>query len=249
MKPIVDEDGFTVIVGGNGSKSSSLSSKFDGEVVSTVKASDNTSLVRSQDANINSKPVTNSQTMTPKDYLLKSKNLFKEFFVGGDEDDAVLSIQEIIGADLSVERGAKAFEGGVLLVLEMRTEEVMKFINIMSRCFNEKIISEESIVLGVIAPLEFLSDVAIDAPFAVPHMVDIVAAFIHNGAFRFNFLLESPECFRTECNAASFGCQVLKVLGDSFATDSSNLDVIRKLMTAEERAKFNSAHEFLASWK
>lgn len=185
------------------------------------------------------------QIMTPKDYLKKAKTVLKEFFVGGDDDDAVLSFQEIIGADLSIERGSMAFEGGVLLVLEMRQEEVQKFIDIMSRCYKEKIISAESIRKGVSDPLEFLQDVAIDAPLAVSHMATIAAAFIKEGAITFDFLLDSPEYFRTECNAARFGCKVLNAIGGNAMNETTSLNVIEKLMTDEEKKQYPSVQEFL----
>lgn len=187
------------------------------------------------------------QNMTPKDYLNKAKMVLKEFFVGGDEDDAVLSFQEIIGADLSLERGSMAFEGGVSLVLEMRQEEVQKFINVMSRCYKEKIISAESIQKGINDPLEFLQDVAIDAPLAVSHMATIVAAFIKEGAISFDFLLDSPEYFRKECNAARFGCKVLNAIGGNATSETSNQGVIEKLMTAEEKAQYPSVQDFLVA--
>merc|ERR1711865_948154 len=59
---------------------------------------------------------------SPDDCGIKAQNILKEFFVGGDADDAILSFKELIGAGAegSVERGAKAVEKAVLLVLEMK---------------------------------------------------------------------------------------------------------------------------------
>ena len=55
----------------------------------------------------------------------KAKCIVKEYFVGGDMDDAVLSIHELVGVGESgsVERGAKVIESAILVVLEMKQEE------------------------------------------------------------------------------------------------------------------------------
>lgn len=252
VKPIVDEDGFTQVVGtgSSGSRGKQSSSKLIVSNISNIPSSnafDRSSESRNVTDKSISKLVEQKQNMTPKDYLNKAKTVLKEFFVGGDEDDAVLSFQEIIGADLSIERGSMAFEGGVSLVLEMRQEEVQKFINIMSRCYREKIISAESIRKGIIDPLEFLQDVAIDAPLAVSHMATITAAFIKEGAVSFDFLLDSPEYFREECNAARFGCKVLNVIGGDATSETTNLDVIEKLMTTNEKVQYPSVQDFISA--
>jgi translation initiation factor 4G len=248
-KPIVDEDGFTKVVGtgSSGSRGIQLPSKSSMTNVSSSNAFASSSEPRNLTTDKSEPKVVDQQKqiMTPKDYLKKAKTVLKEFFVGGDDDDAVLSFQEIIGADLSIERGSMAFEGGVLLVLEMRQEEVQKFIDIMSRCYKEKIISAESIRKGVSDPLEFLQDVAIDAPLAVSHMATIAAAFIKEGAITFDFLLDSPEYFRTECNAARFGCKVLNAIGGNAMNETTSLNVIEKLMTDEEKKQYPSVQEFL----
>ena len=55
-----------------------------------------------------------------EDCAKKTKNILKEYFVGGDVDEAVLSIHEMVevGKDGSVERGAKVVEAGTLLVMD-----------------------------------------------------------------------------------------------------------------------------------
>ena len=79
--------------------------------------------------------------LEPKECGKKAKNYLKEFFVGGDLDDAVLSIHELIGAgeDGSVERGTKVIESGTFMVMEMKAEDVEKFASVMTRCYNENI--------------------------------------------------------------------------------------------------------------
>jgi len=129
---------------------------------------------------------------------------------------------------------------GVLMVLEMKADNVDKFISVITRCFAEEKIEAQAIVNGLNDPLEFLSDIAIDAPLATSHMVSIVSKMIEVGAVKFDFLLDSPEYFRTDCGAAQFGCKVLKKLGGDAVESKANLDIIEKLMTDGDKELYPS---------
>jgi translation initiation factor 4G len=192
------------------------------------------------------KPKTNYPT--PDECGDKAKNIMKEYFVGGDTDDAVLSIHELVGAgsDGSVDRGTKVVEAGVLLVLEMKASDVEKFLNVYLRCAKEKKIESQSFITGLNDPLEFLSDVAIDAPLAIPHLAGIVAELVKAEIIPFGFLLDSPEYFRTDQNAADFGGKVLKKIGGDATSSQDHIDVIDKLMTCEDKAKHSSAADLIA---
>lgn len=178
----------------------------------------------------------------------KAKNILKEFIVGGDTDDAVLSIHELVGAgdEGSVDRGAKAVDGAVLMVLEMKQSDVDKFLVLYLRCAKEKKIEGESFVLGLNDPLEFLNDVAIDAPLALPHLASIVAGLVKDDVIPFNFLLNAPDYFRTDQNAATFGAKVMKKIGDDAITSEDYIEVIEKLMTDEDKAKHSCAKDLIA---
>ena len=179
----------------------------------------------------------------------KAKNILKEYFVGGDADDAVLSIHELVGAgnEGSVARGTKVVESAVLLVLEMKQEHVDKFLGLYLRCAKEKKIEGESFVLGLNDPLEFLADVAIDAPLAIPHLASLVAELVKNEIVSFDFLLNSPEYFRTDQNAADFGAKVMKKIGGDATTSESYIEVIEKLMTDEDKKKHSNASDLIAT--
>ncbi len=184
---------------------------------------------------------------SPDDCSDQSKKLLKEYFIGGDIDDAVLSIDEMVGFghDGSIERGAKVIEGGTLLVLEMKDEEVNKFLTILLRCLKENKIQRRSIAMGMNDPLELLGDIEIDAPLARSHLVKIVAELIKEQHVGLDFLLESPEYFREEGKAGSFAAKVQMATGGEI-TDA-DLDVIEKLMTADDKATHATAHDLLAS--
>eukprot|EP00554_Chaetoceros_debilis_P014432 CAMPEP_0194113230 /NCGR_PEP_ID=MMETSP0150-20130528/15772_1 /TAXON_ID=122233 /ORGANISM="Chaetoceros debilis, Strain MM31A-1" /LENGTH=872 /DNA_ID=CAMNT_0038803101 /DNA_START=124 /DNA_END=2740 /DNA_ORIENTATION=- len=185
--------------------------------------------------------------LTPDECGKKAKNYLKEFFVAGDDADAVLSIHELVdvGAEGSIDRGAKVIESSLLMLLEGKADEVDKSVLIITRCFEEKKIESASFVAGLNDPLEFLSDIAIDAPLASAHLVTAIAAFVKAGAIQFDFFLNSPEYFRTDCCAAAFACKVLRKIDGDSSTDESNLAVIAKLMTDGDREQHSTAKNFL----
>jgi translation initiation factor 4G len=186
--------------------------------------------------------------LSPDECGDKAKNVLKEFFVGGDTDDAVLSIHELVGAgdEGSIDRGSKVVEQAVLMVLEMKQTDVDKFLSVYLRCAKEKKIEGQSFVTGLNDPLEFLNDVAIDAPLAIPILASIVAELVKSEVIPFNFLLDSPEYFRTDQNAADFGAKVMKKIGGDATTSEDFIDVIEKLMTDEDKAKHSSAKDLIA---
>ena len=177
----------------------------------------------------------------------KARNILKEYFVGGDADDAVLSLHELVGAgdEGSVKRGTKVVESAVLLVLEMKQQEVDKFVSLYLRCAKEKKIEGESFVLGLNDPLEFLADVAVDAPLAIPYLVGIVAELVKADVISFNFLLNAPEYFRTDQNASAFGAKVMKKIGGDAMRSEDYIEVIEKLMTDNDKATHSSVSDLI----
>ena len=184
---------------------------------------------------------------SPEECGTKIKTILKEFFVSGDIDDATLSVHELIGAGAegSIDRGMKVLESGIMLVLEMKQEEVDKFNKLVLRCLNEKKIEKDAIVSGLNYPLELLSDISIDAPLASSHLTSIITELIKSGAVSFDFFLNSPEYFRTDCGAAQFSCKVLKKLGGEAMQDATNLEVVDKLMTDFDKGTFATAKDLL----
>ena len=180
--------------------------------------------------------------LSPDECGKKMKNYLKEYFVGGDTDDIVLSIHELIGvgSEGSIDRGTKVIESSVLMLLEMKAENVEKFLTVITRCITENKIESKSIISGLNDPLEFLSDIAIDAPLATSHLVTIVSKIIESGTIKFDFLLDAPQYFLTDGGAAMFGCKVLKKMGGDSVSSESNIDIIEKLMTAADKEQFPS---------
>eukprot|EP00529_Nitzschia_sp_RCC80_P014243 CAMPEP_0113478958 /NCGR_PEP_ID=MMETSP0014_2-20120614/21043_1 /TAXON_ID=2857 /ORGANISM="Nitzschia sp." /LENGTH=729 /DNA_ID=CAMNT_0000372203 /DNA_START=34 /DNA_END=2220 /DNA_ORIENTATION=- /assembly_acc=CAM_ASM_000159 len=109
---------------------------------------------------------------SPEECADKAKSILKEYFVGGDTADAVLSFDELVcaGKEGSIERGAKVLESGALLVMEMKETDVKKFLTVLESCIESSKIEKESLIKGLNDPLEFLGDIEIDAPLAGNHL-------------------------------------------------------------------------------
>jgi hypothetical protein len=176
----------------------------------------------------------------------KIQSILKEFYVSGDTDDAVLSVDELVQASSSsaddqgaIERGAKVIEGATFFAMEGKPADVPKMLEVMVRCVSEGKIPAASIVPGFADPLEFLGDVEIDAPLAGKHLAQIVSECLQLNALTLDFLVkESPEYFKSGGMAAKFACKVLKQRG----TDPSDEDwqVVASLMTPDETKEFES---------
>jgi hypothetical protein len=182
-----------------------------------------------------------SNVVSPEECSKKMKNILKEYFIGGDTDDAVLSVDELIqvGKDGSIERGAKAIEGASLLVMESKEVEVKKMLTVMTKVVSDGKLEKESIVKGLYDPLQFLSDLEIDAPLARNHLAMIVVECLKLGALpSLEFLKEAPEYFHTDGKPAAFTVKVLKMRGGDPSEDE--LAVVRALMTEDDKKAFDS---------
>ncbi|KAL3801494.1 hypothetical protein HJC23_000932 [Cyclotella cryptica] len=260
-KPQVDEDGFVSVAPSKSvHRSSSMTalqrSQSDGgwqkyntrgsTVMGKPELGRKSSTSKSKLDNL---PETKPSTtyLSPDKCGEKAKNILKEYFVGGDIDDAVLSIHELVGSgdEGSLKRGTKVVESAILYVLEMKHEEVDKFLSVYLRCAKENIIEGSSFVSGLSDPLEFLNDIVVDAPLATPILVRIVGELVKNDIIPFDFLLHAPEYFRTDHNAAMFGAQVLKSIGGDAMSSPKFIEVIEKLMTEEDKAAHRSARDII----
>lgn len=185
----------------------------------------------------------------PEQCKEKTKTILKEYFVGGDTDEAIRSLDELIGAGSSnddhgsVDRGAAVIESGVLLVMEMKQEEVQKFLAVIKRCLQQKKIEKESFPVGLRDPLEFLSDIEIDAPMARTLLTSIVAYWVRQDTLPFVFLLDAPEYFKTDCKPAEFAASVLKVRGGEATAE--DLSVVEQLMTEDDKKSHLSAADMV----
>ena len=175
-------------------------------------------------------------------------NVFKEYFVGGDTDDAVLSIFELIGSESdagSLERGVAVVESTCGYVLEGKAEQVDKYLTVLTRCLAEEKLLVKMVEGGICGLLEFLADIIIDAPLAGTHMAKIVGTLMKNNTFQFDSLLNAPEYFRTDGKAAQFAAKVMKQA--DMMSDADCLEVVEKLMTEEDKESFATAAKLLES--
>ena len=242
-KPVVDQDGFTQVQ--RTASATSLQQAMSGKKPSsTLRRAASLNIPTSKEAE---EPAPTKEFPAVGDCADKSQKILKEYFVGGDTDDAVLSIGEIVGFghDGSIERGAKVIEGGTLLVMEMKEADVKKFLSVLLRCLKENKIQKNSVAMGMNDPLEFLGDIEIDAPLARAHLATIVAELIKAKAISLDFLLEAPEYFRTDGRAAHFCAKVLKAMDGEIL--DADVDIIDKLMTENDKTAHSTGRELLAS--
>jgi translation initiation factor 4G len=212
-------------------------------------------------------PSSNQKPYDPKVCGEKTKAILNEYFVGGDLNEAVALIQELVNGGAGtglvegrVERGAAIIEGGVLMVLEMKESQVQKFLELIIQCCLSKIINRESLILGLRDPLEFLRDIEIDAPRAGEFLAQIIANWLmipsspsssENGNAKIlglgslDFLLSAPDYFRTDGRPATFAAQILKYHGGT-VTDE-DVQIISQLMSDDEKNTHGSARKFLES--
>ena len=118
-------------------------------------------------------------TLSLDEINTKAQQLLKEYLVGGDLAEAVMSIDDLVrvALDGSEERGAKVVEAFVLLIMECKSEDVDKMLNVAKAAHQQKKITDQCFLKGLDEPLEFLSDIEIDAPLARTFMIKIVDAF------------------------------------------------------------------------
>lgn len=251
QKPTADKDGFVAVTSKSVNRSASMTvlqrSQSDaGWSKYTTRGS--TVMNKSEKPKLEHLSETKSY-LSPEICGEKAKSILKEYFVGGDTDDAALSIHELVGVgeEGSLDRGAKVVESAILYVLEMKREEVDKFLTVYLQCAKENKLEPSAFLRGLNDPLEFLSDIAVDAPLATSLLVRIVAELVKEKIIDFGFLLSSPEYFRTDQNAAKFGAQVAKAVGEETLSSSQANEVISKLMTEEEKSKYQSVHELVES--
>ena len=75
----------------------------------------------------------------------------------------------------------------------------------------------------------------------------MVAEFVKSGVISFDFLLNTPDYFRTDGNAAQFAVNVLKKIGDDALGSEANVEVVGKLMTDEDKEKYPTVKDLMAA--
>ena len=150
--PVMDDDGFVQI---NRASIRKVSSKV--EILQPEKEEGpSAQLGKSEMRRTQSQPTMTSSNkkaplLSPDECGDKAKNMLKEDFVGGDPDDAVLTVHDLVqmGTAGDVDRGTKVVESSVFLVMEMKKQEATKCAVVLCRAFKEGKIPAESFKKGV----------------------------------------------------------------------------------------------------
>lgn len=233
---ITDSDGFTSVPPGRRGSQTNLAKMPEKPSAAQLRRTQSQPAIPSKRPSLSF--ASTPPPSDPKEIEKKTQNILKEYFVGGDTAEAVLSISELVqvGTDGSLERSSKIVEAGTLLVLERKAEDVEKFLTVMGQCLAESKIDAGGIATGLQDPLEFLSDVEIDAPLAGNHLAVIVAKGLQVGAITNlkSFLKDdSPEYFRTDGKPAVLCVKILKARGGDVTDD--DVALVDSLMTAADK--------------
>lgn len=223
-----------------GSSGGSGSAKTKQQVaVSSLASSsmnDTTTTSTNLGGNATASPKTNTTT-TPtnsvgvKECNERSRTIFKEYFIGGDRENAVLSIQELVGGNSGgsssrnstpsvgyMDRAVAVIQSGILLVLEMKEIHVHKFLDVVSRCLDNNVIDRKCLIPAIQEPLEYLRDIEIDAPRSSEWLAIIVAEWmtkkVDDGETAMGggieILLQAPTYFLSDAGRPTeFAVQVL----------------------------------------
>jgi hypothetical protein len=152
--------------------------------VVAVSKSSSTPLISSKldtMTNPSSGTTTSKKNLSIRDLEVKAPKLLKEYLISGDSEDALVSIKELVdstteGGDMDT-KTAKLVEAFVLWVLEQKQDDVDKMICLIQIAYQRGILTMTSLLQGLRDPLEFLSDIEIDAPLARIFLQTIVQAF------------------------------------------------------------------------
>jgi translation initiation factor 4G len=187
--------------------------------------------------------------LDPAECAKKMKSLLKEFFVGGDMAEAVLSMDELIGKghEADTERGSAMVEAGVLMVMEGKEAEVEKMLKLFEGAAEK--IPSSSFVGGLKDPVLFLRDIEIDAPLA-PNLLAMILADWFSKSYlpsmdEFWVKNKDLEEFREnagETRSAEFLRQIIRRRGGDLTVD--DIEAVSQLMTDEERL----VHPEVRSW-
>jgi hypothetical protein len=118
-------------------------------------------------------------TLSIRDLELKASKILKEYTIIGDLEDSLESIQELLDSTSSTDvemKTAKLVEAFFLWVLEQKQETVDKLLTLLRVAHQRKIVTTNAFLQGLKDPLEFLSDIEIDAPLARTFLQTIVSA-------------------------------------------------------------------------
>jgi len=190
--------------------------------------------------------------LSRKEIQSKVQNLLKEFFVVGDTDDALLSFEELVRTAVDdnhrKELTKLIVESSLLLVLERKLEDVEKTLNLLltATARSPSILSPPDFVAGFSDPLEFLSDIEIDAPKAGEHLVFFLSRLCKAKLVELEpLLLGAPEYFLSDGKPAHLAIRVLLSIGEEITDD--HLGLVEKLMTDRDKEDFTSPKAILES--
>jgi len=187
-----------------------------------------------------------------KEVQSKVNNLLKEFLAVGDTNDSMLSLKELV--DLAVEENTRndikklLVESCILFVLERKKDDVEKAIKLLLAATTKEsnLLNPPDFIAGLAVPLEFLSDIEIDAPKAGEYLAIILSKLCEAKLVELEPLLKgAPDYFLSDGKPAHLAIRVF-LMTEEKITDSQ-FSLVEKFMTDRDKEDFASPKAILES--
>lgn len=177
--------------------------------------------------------------------LLRADGIFQDFFVAGDESDAVESLSELRCAPHS----AAVLDKFIFALLDAKEPSFAQVVSFLQALFDKKVVEADKLVVALSGILSTLSDLVIDYPRAPPRLATLVAELARQGLVPLNSLTR-PDAAVVD---AKFLAKILVELKSTLSDDKlvelcreTNVDILRLppavAMSATEQ------HEFLQEY-
>lgn len=170
------------------------------------------------------------------------KSLFKEFFVHGDVQEVQQCVSEVVAPNIDI-IAPMVVSAGILLVLEAKEEQVLKFIGALDKMLEDNVISIQHCLKGLDQPTELLRDIEIDAPRAPSFLSMILSSWLKHNTTLKEMSNAFAVYFLEEGNPAELAAKVLRHRDDEPTKD--DIEAVRSLL-GEDKATVSDAEEFIA---
>lgn len=174
--------------------------------------------------------------------LSRADGIFQDFFLAGDETDAVESLSELRCAPHS----AAVLDKFIFALLDAKEPSFAKVLSFLQALFDKKVVEADKLVVALSGILRTLGELVIDYPRAPPRLAELVAELACEGLVPLNSLTR-PDAAVID---ARFLAKILVELKSTLSDDKlvelcreTNVDILRlppavSLSAAEQ-------HEFL----
>lgn len=157
--------------------------------------------------------------MEPKAFEAKVQSILKELFVLSDVKDAVVCVNELL-KDSKCD-ATLLVSACVNMGLEKGQAERSLIAQVLVQTYEtaDSLLKPEMVSKGISEVLEFLDDIEIDIPLAIPYTVQLLSPLVQARALSFAALLTNVQHLSANGKAATLLVGVLQALDDVATTE------------------------------